>query len=723
MATAEEILAGMTAEEAQQVLVIDNDLRRITIPEGVRLLGVTSDDDVLRLRFSMPRVYGEVDLSGFAIRINYLNAGSEGDVYPVDDAQTDGDVIRFTWLVGRHACKFAGDVRFIVCLKRSEGGEVAQEYNTTLATLPVLEGLETGEAVAQAHPDVIEAILKRLDTLEQEGGGVSTEAIAAAVEAYIQEHGVTVEEVDPTVSEWAKQPVKPTYTASEVGALPSSYTPPVTSVNGKTGDVALNAQDVGARPDTWTPSAADVGADAAGTASGAVAAHNASGAAHADLRALIEGLTGRLNALADSDDTTLDQLSEIVAYIKSNKALIDAVTTGKVSVSDIVDNLTTNASGKVLSAAQGVALKAMIDGIVIPTALPNPQPITINGQRYDGSEAVTVTVSSEGGGTPVEIDGTLTQSGKAADAKTVGDRLNELNEAKANNDDLATVAKSGSYTDLNNKPTIPTVPSTLPNPNALTFTGAVNETYDGSAAKSVAIPTVPDSLKNPNKLTFTGAVTAEYDGSAAVSVEIPAGGGSAYELPIASPTTLGGVKPVAKTDEMTQSVGVDDAGGLWTMAGGSGGGSFSLPLLYSVTTEEEVRWIDTGDNAFTINNIAIIELISVATESNASDYNISCSIYPTSTPWCNYEIIAGVTGIAKTYDRMVRSICIRGDDGGWTALTTSRTVVNDRENTPTMKTTGSKYIPITGIIIGDALANTNATRVLGAGTTLKVWGI
>ena len=178
-----------------------------------------------------------------------------------------------------------------------------------------------------------------------------------------------------------------------------------------------------------------MGADAAGTASGAVAAHNTSGAAHADLRALIEGLTSRLNALADSDDTTLDQLSEIVAYIKSNKSLIDAVTTGKVSVSDIVDNLTTNASGKVLSAAQGVALKAMIDGIVIPTALPNPQPITINGQRYDGSEAVTVTVSSEGGGTPVEIDDTLTQSGKAADAKAVGDQLSALNVANAAQDE------------------------------------------------------------------------------------------------------------------------------------------------------------------------------------------------------------------------------------------------------------------------------------------------
>lgn len=116
--------------------------------------------------------------------------------------------------------------------------------------------------------------------------------------------------------------------------------------------------------------------------------------------------------------------------------------------------------------------------------------------------------------------------------ESVVSALNEANAAqdteiakKANDADLAKIAKSGSYDDLTGKPTIPTVPSTLPNPNALTFTGAVNETYDGSAAKSVAIPSVPESLKNPNKLTFTGAVTAEYDGSAEVSVEIPAGGG------------------------------------------------------------------------------------------------------------------------------------------------------------------------------------------------------
>ena len=51
------------------------------------------------------------------------------------------------------------------------------------------------------------------------------------------------------------------------------------------------------------------------------------------------------------------------------------------------------------------------------------------------------------------------------------------------------------------------------------------------------------------------------------------GNGSSYTLPIASPTVLGGVKPVAKTDAMTQSVGVDEAGGLWTAEASGGGNS------------------------------------------------------------------------------------------------------------------------------------------------------
>ena len=57
--------------------------------------------------------------------------------------------------------------------------------------------------------------------------------------------------------------------------------------------------------------------------------------------------------------------------------------------------------------------------------LPNQNPLTFTGAVtgiYDGSEALTVEIPF-GGGSTVELDTTLTQSGKAADAKAVGDAL------------------------------------------------------------------------------------------------------------------------------------------------------------------------------------------------------------------------------------------------------------------------------------------------------------
>lgn len=146
---------------------------------------------------------------------------------------------------------------------------------------------------------------------------------------------------------------------------------PVLSVNGHYGNVKLDAEDVGARPEDWMPTASDVGArpatwmpsysDVGAEKAGNVAAHNTNTAAHNDLRILIQGLTDRINAVLDSDDATLDELSEIVAYIKANKTLIESVTTSKVNVSDIIDNLETPDPTKPLSAAQGAQIKIWLD--------------------------------------------------------------------------------------------------------------------------------------------------------------------------------------------------------------------------------------------------------------------------------------------------------------------------------------------------------------------------
>ena len=125
---------------------------------------------------------------------------------------------------------------------------------------------------------------------------------------------------------------------------------------------------------------------------------------------------------------------------------------------------------------------------------------------------------------------------------------------------FATVATSGNYNDLSNKPTIPTK---LPTPNVLTFTGAVTGTWDGSAAKTVNIPsgssyTLPLASNStrggiklssstqggtPNVITTTSGRTyaVQVNSNEQAVVNVP-WTDTKYTLPTASATTLGGVK-------------------------------------------------------------------------------------------------------------------------------------------------------------------------------------
>lgn len=67
---------------------------------------------------------------------------------------------------------------------------------------------------------------------------------------------------------------------------------------------------------------------------------------------------------------------------------------------------------------------------------------------------------------------------------------------------------SGNYEDLKGKPTIPTVPTTLPNPNALTITyGDQTHTYDGSEAIAITIET--GGIERIEKLSTDTTVTLE----------------------------------------------------------------------------------------------------------------------------------------------------------------------------------------------------------------------
>lgn len=166
-----ELLADMEEnpveyrETVNNVFEIDSNLRTINIPVTVKNIGVESDDDVKRLEFTMPKQYGEFDLSQFRIRINYMNANGDKSIYLVEDKKVSGDSITFSWLIGRDVAKYKGQVNFIVCLKLSdEKGKVLKELNTTLCRLDVLEGLEVVPVIDQKTTDLIEQLLKMVET-------------------------------------------------------------------------------------------------------------------------------------------------------------------------------------------------------------------------------------------------------------------------------------------------------------------------------------------------------------------------------------------------------------------------------------------------------------------------------------------------------------------------------------------------------------------------------
>lgn len=63
----------------------------------------------------------------------------------------------------------------------------------------------------------------------------------------------------------------------------------------------------------------------------------------------------------EPDGGDIDRLKELLAEIAANRDSIDTLTSGKVNVSDIINDLVTGGTAKPLSAEQGKVLKGLID--------------------------------------------------------------------------------------------------------------------------------------------------------------------------------------------------------------------------------------------------------------------------------------------------------------------------------------------------------------------------
>ena len=115
-------------------------------------------------------------------------------------------------------------------------------------------------------------------------------------------------------------------------------------------------------------------------------------------------------------------------------------------------------------------------------------------------EKVTEAVSAYMEANPINVPKNLSDLKEDAEHRIVTDAEKQSWNSKSN--------FSGNYEDLQGKPTIPTVPNTLPNPQSLTITyGGQTHTYDGSEAVAITIET--GGIERIEKLSTDTTVTLE----------------------------------------------------------------------------------------------------------------------------------------------------------------------------------------------------------------------
>lgn len=166
MSTKEDV--NLHSEESD-ICTIDAKTRAIFVPSTIVIGGVQSDKNAERIKFSCPKIVGDnLDLSKFSVRINFENVSSVDfnvsikDQYICDDVAVDGENVTFSWLIGRNAARYMGTVRFIVCtVKTDSDSNISVEWNTAIAEVPVLEGIEIDQPyIGQEEKDVINQLLE-----------------------------------------------------------------------------------------------------------------------------------------------------------------------------------------------------------------------------------------------------------------------------------------------------------------------------------------------------------------------------------------------------------------------------------------------------------------------------------------------------------------------------------------------------------------------------------
>lgn len=158
----------ISVQSNEERIIIDPITRIINIPDDY-VIGVESDEKSDRMYFQCPKIVGDnVDLSKLKLYVNFENANKERDNYFVNDVTVSEGNILFSWLFSRKVTKYKGDVKFIVCAKKSEDS-LTLEWNTTVAKGLSLEGIEVelSDEEQSIASDYLIQLEKELSTLAE----------------------------------------------------------------------------------------------------------------------------------------------------------------------------------------------------------------------------------------------------------------------------------------------------------------------------------------------------------------------------------------------------------------------------------------------------------------------------------------------------------------------------------------------------------------------------
>lgn len=220
----------------------------------------------------------------------------------------------------------------------------------------------------------------------------------------------------------------------------------------------------------------------------------------------------------------------------------------------------------------------------------------------------------------------------------------------------------------------------------------------GALPNTTVIPTVPTTLPNPHKLTFTGAVTGEYDGSSALTVDIPKGGDNTLGITTAAVGQIIKVKSVDGTGKPTEWEAADLP---------SGGGGEMWEKLVDTTLAEAVESVTyTFDNCKRIKALIAPAIAKGEFTSGWTRISINNVVYPSfNSRIDSYEGI--YFGIDSEYPPYVQGN------------------INVVRNATTYGIVVGKYAAVLDNIAPNGVTEFGCQKaeLLKVGTKIKIWGV